>query len=75
MHTTTSPTGSTAATGTRRRSRTTAAVWLLARKVGDRHQEWRLLGELSWCLARTGRWDEGLAAADEIPDDQHSTGR
>src|SRR5262249_56435250 len=41
----------------------------LAHKVGDRHQEWRLLGELRWCLARTGQWDEALAAAHEIPDD------
>ena len=41
----------------------------LAHKVGDRHQEWRLLGELSWCLARTGQWDEALSAAYEVPDD------
>jgi tetratricopeptide (TPR) repeat protein len=34
----------------------------LARKVGARSSEWRLMGELSGALLRTGRWDE----ADEI---------
>jgi class 3 adenylate cyclase/tetratricopeptide (TPR) repeat protein len=41
----------------------------LAHKVGDRQQGWRLLGELSWCLTRVGRWAEALDAAAEIPDE------
>jgi class 3 adenylate cyclase/tetratricopeptide (TPR) repeat protein len=42
----------------------------LARKAGHRLQEWRILGELSWCLARVGRWDEALEAVKQIPDDR-----
>ncbi len=30
----------------------------LARKIGSRGQEWRLLGERAYCLVRIGRWDE-----------------
>jgi tetratricopeptide (TPR) repeat protein len=42
----------------------------LARKAGDRIQGWRLLGELSWCLLRTGQWTEALEVAAEVPEDQ-----
>jgi tetratricopeptide (TPR) repeat protein len=42
----------------------------LARKAGDRLMEWRLLGELSWCLMRTGQWTESLELATSVPEDQ-----
>jgi tetratricopeptide (TPR) repeat protein len=41
----------------------------LARKAGDRIQEWRLLGELSWYLGRAGQWDDALETAAEVPDE------
>jgi tetratricopeptide (TPR) repeat protein len=40
----------------------------LARKTGDRTMEWYLLGELGICLLRTGRWDEALEVAGEVPE-------
>jgi class 3 adenylate cyclase len=42
----------------------------LAHKAGNRLQEWRLLGELSWCLQRTGMWAEALEVAGQVPEDQ-----
>jgi class 3 adenylate cyclase/tetratricopeptide (TPR) repeat protein len=42
----------------------------LARKTGDRLHEWRLLGELSWCLQRTGQWAEALDLLAEVPEEQ-----
>ncbi|HEY8774634.1 MAG TPA: adenylate/guanylate cyclase domain-containing protein [Gaiellaceae bacterium] len=42
----------------------------LARKAGDRIMEWRLLGELAYCLSRAGEWSESVALAAEVPDDQ-----
>jgi len=42
----------------------------LARKAGDRIMEWRLLGELGYCLLRTGQWAESVALAEEVPEDQ-----
>jgi class 3 adenylate cyclase/tetratricopeptide (TPR) repeat protein len=42
----------------------------LARKTGDRVHEWRLLGELSWCLLRTGEWAEASALIAEVPEQQ-----
>jgi tetratricopeptide (TPR) repeat protein len=41
-----------------------------ARRVGDRHFEQRLLGELSWSLALTGRWPEALALLDQVPEER-----
>jgi predicted ATPase/class 3 adenylate cyclase len=41
-----------------------------ARRVGDRAQENRLLGELSWCLALMGRWQEALDCLERVPDDR-----
>jgi tetratricopeptide (TPR) repeat protein len=40
----------------------------LARKTGDRTMEWYLLGELGICFLRTGRWDEALQVAGEVPE-------
>jgi predicted ATPase/class 3 adenylate cyclase len=41
-----------------------------ARRVGDRGQERRLLGELSWSLVLTGRWQEALDARERVPDER-----
>ena len=67
--TTTLATCSTAATGTRRRSRFIERGVALARKAGDRMQGWRLAARAAWCLQRVGRWDEALAYSREIPAD------
>jgi class 3 adenylate cyclase/tetratricopeptide (TPR) repeat protein len=42
----------------------------LARKAGDRLMEWRLLGELAFCLLRAGEWTESAALAAAVPEDQ-----
>ena len=42
----------------------------LARKVGDRQWEWRLLLESCYPLMVTGRWDEALARAGDVPESQ-----
>jgi predicted ATPase/class 3 adenylate cyclase len=42
----------------------------LARKIGDRQFEWLLLGELSYCLMRAGRWQEALNLAAGIPEQE-----
>jgi predicted ATPase/class 3 adenylate cyclase len=39
-----------------------------ARRVGDRGFERRLLGELSWSLAVTGRWPEALRLLEQVPE-------
>jgi tetratricopeptide (TPR) repeat protein len=41
----------------------------LAERVGARSTVWRLLGEQAWCLWRTGRWDEGVASIEGLPDE------
>jgi tetratricopeptide (TPR) repeat protein len=41
-----------------------------ARRVGDRAFEQRLLGELSWSLALTGRWPEALALLNQVPEER-----
>jgi tetratricopeptide (TPR) repeat protein len=41
-----------------------------ARRVGDRGQERRLLGELSWSLVLTGRWQEALECRERVPDER-----
>jgi class 3 adenylate cyclase/tetratricopeptide (TPR) repeat protein len=40
----------------------------LARKVGQRTNEWYLLGLLSVCQIRTGDWAEALEAAKQVPE-------
>jgi class 3 adenylate cyclase/tetratricopeptide (TPR) repeat protein len=42
----------------------------LARRVGDRHWEQTLLGELSWSLALTGRWTEALSLLNQVPEER-----
>jgi class 3 adenylate cyclase/tetratricopeptide (TPR) repeat protein len=42
----------------------------LARRVGDRHYEAILLGEFSWSLALTGRWQQALGALEQVPEEQ-----
>ena len=44
----------------------------LARKDGRRVEGWYLLGELSVCLAKTGRWSEALEASAEMPESAYS---
>ena len=46
----------------------------LVRRVGNRRTELYVLSESSYALCMTGRWDEGLAAASEIPVEQLGTG-
>ena len=46
----------------------------LVRRIGDRRGELYLLSETSYALAMTGRWDEALAAASEIPEEQLRVG-
>ena len=41
----------------------------LVRRIGDRRGELYMLSETSYALAMTGRWDEALATASEIPDE------
>jgi len=42
----------------------------LARRIGDRRQEWFALSEMTYALFMLGRWDEALARLAEIPDEQ-----
>jgi class 3 adenylate cyclase/tetratricopeptide (TPR) repeat protein len=44
----------------------------LARKVGSRVFEWRLIAELAYALFLTGRWDEAARLAAEIPEHEAS---
>jgi class 3 adenylate cyclase/tetratricopeptide (TPR) repeat protein len=39
----------------------------VARRVGDRRNEWFMLSEQSYVLSMLGRWDEALARAAELP--------
>jgi class 3 adenylate cyclase/tetratricopeptide (TPR) repeat protein len=41
-----------------------------ARRVGDRAYEQRLLGELSWPLALTGRWQDALSLLEQVPEER-----
>jgi class 3 adenylate cyclase/tetratricopeptide (TPR) repeat protein len=45
---------------------------VLARKIGDRLNEWFALAEMSYALYMLGDWDDALAVGAEIPDDQRS---
>src|SRR5829696_2542275 len=40
----------------------------LARKLGRRVFEWRLIGELTYALFLTGRWEEVVSLSGEIPE-------
>jgi predicted ATPase/class 3 adenylate cyclase len=42
----------------------------LARRVGDRGNEWFAISEMTYALAMLGRWDEALVRLEEIPEDQ-----
>jgi class 3 adenylate cyclase/tetratricopeptide (TPR) repeat protein len=46
----------------------------LARKVGSRIFEWRLISELTYALSLTGRWEEAASLAGEIPQDEPASG-
>jgi class 3 adenylate cyclase/tetratricopeptide (TPR) repeat protein len=50
-----------------------AEALALARRVGDRSTELYVLTETSYALAMTGRWDEALATASEVPVEQLRT--
>ena len=41
----------------------------LARRIGDRRNEWFMLAEQSYVLSMLGRWDEAVARAAELPDE------
>ena len=41
---------------------------MLARKVGARSSEWRLLGEIAFMFLWLGRYDEARAAVEQIPE-------
>ena len=59
--TATSPTSACSATGTRNRSIIWTQALALARRIGDRRNEWFALSEMSYALTMLGRWDEALA--------------
>jgi len=42
----------------------------LARRVGDRGNEWFAISESTYALTMLGRWDEALVRLDEIPEEQ-----
>jgi len=42
----------------------------LARRRGDRRNEWFVHAEMSYALFMLGRWDDALAAFHELPDEQ-----
>ena len=42
----------------------------LARKDGDRPNEWFSFSEMTYALYMTGRWDEAIAALAEIPEER-----
>jgi class 3 adenylate cyclase/tetratricopeptide (TPR) repeat protein len=46
----------------------------LARKIGSRVLEWRLIGELTYLLFLTGRWQEATSLAAEIPEREAASG-
>jgi tetratricopeptide (TPR) repeat protein len=41
----------------------------LARRIGDRQNEWFALSEMSYALTMLGRWDDALDCFGEIPED------
>ena len=46
----------------------------LARRLGDRPAEWSLLAELTYPLYMTGRWEEALAALEDLTEEQIRSG-
>ncbi|HEY3069520.1 MAG TPA: AAA family ATPase, partial [Gaiellaceae bacterium] len=46
----------------------------LARRLGNRPSEWSLLAELTYPLYMTGRWEEALAALEELTEEQIRSG-
>jgi tetratricopeptide (TPR) repeat protein len=46
----------------------------LARKIGDRVWEWRLMGEAISALCLTGRWAEALGQVAELPEQEAAGG-
>jgi tetratricopeptide (TPR) repeat protein len=42
----------------------------LARRVGDRGNEWFAISESTYALTMLGRWEEALVRLDEIPEEQ-----
>ncbi len=46
----------------------------LARKIGNRPEEWFALSEATYGLFMLGRWDEALASLAEVPEDQLPVG-
>jgi class 3 adenylate cyclase/tetratricopeptide (TPR) repeat protein len=45
----------------------------IARRIGDRAQEWFAFSEMTYALTMLGRWDEALARFAEIPNEQLGT--
>ncbi len=46
----------------------------LARRLGSRPREWSLLAELTYPLYMTGRWEEALAALEDLTEEQIRSG-
>jgi len=46
----------------------------LARRLGSRPREWSLLAELTYPLYLTGRWEEALAALEDLTEEQIRSG-
>jgi class 3 adenylate cyclase len=46
----------------------------LARRLGNRPAEWSLLAELTYPLYMTGRWEEALAALEDLTEEQIRSG-
>ncbi|MGE5272346.1 MAG: ATP-binding protein [Verrucomicrobiota bacterium] len=47
---------------------------MLARRVGSRNHEWRLLGEIGFMCLRLGRIDEARAALEQVPEEGRDFG-
>jgi class 3 adenylate cyclase/tetratricopeptide (TPR) repeat protein len=45
----------------------------LARRIGNRGNEWFALSEMTYALTMLGRWDDALDRLAEIPAEQHGT--
>jgi class 3 adenylate cyclase/tetratricopeptide (TPR) repeat protein len=46
----------------------------LVRRIGNRPYEWSVLAERTYALFMTGRWDEALAIAEELTEEQVRSG-
>src|SRR5207237_10370160 len=47
----------------------------LARKLGNRPEEWAVLAERTYALCMLGRWDEAQAMSEEFTQEQIDAGR